>query len=450
MKKVYPSIISAITGSFFLMLFALYDNFPIVTGDTGAYITSGFSLQAPADRPIFYGLFIRFTSLGMSVWPVIFCQCLLLYYVIQKFIRKLLPAIPYLHILGLILFISLFTIAGWFAGQLMPDIFVPILLLAIGNFLFFPNTGRERIILILIALLATLTHNSNVIVITLLTISVLLLSFVNSGVRPYRKRLYTLLGISICSWMALCTSNWISGNGFVSSKSTHVFVMGKLVESGLLKIYLDKTCPTKNYKICAYKDKLPAVAWEFHWNADSPLQLTGGWDANREEYNAIIKDIFSRPEFYPRILYKAAEATARQLCLFNIDGSYALPWIKFDEESSPYQAVQAHFPHEVNELKTSRQNQKTLNIAFYDGIYVLVLAISLILLLFTADFRKKHYRLIGITIVLFIVLNAFATACLSSVNARFNARVIWILPFISLVLLYKKISHVWMQQCYRK
>ena len=432
-KRITTTIISA----FILMLFALYDNFPILTSDTGTYIVSGFTMTPPVDRPIFYGLFLRLTSLGASVWLTVFFQCLLLAYVLIKFMRKLVPAVTNLQLLGLVLFTSVFTICGWFAGQLMPDIFTSILVLSVTTYLVFVNTQREKVLLLAVIFFSVLMHNSNFMVLTLFAVLYLLFTIVRKTGKGLKHTL-PLFFISLLSWLAFCTSNALGGNEFTASRSTHVFVMGKLVESGVLKTYLDRACPERNYKICAHINELPLAAWQFHWDAASPLQKEGGWDANKEEYNTIIADIFSRPKYYPYIAYKSIEATARQLALFHIDSWYTLPCMKFDEESSPYKAIEKYFPHELNQLKVSRQNTKILDIGFYDNMFAIVVIVSCIAVLFTIPAPlKKQFFILAACIGVMILLNAFVTAVLSSVNSRFNARVSWLIPFVNVLMLLK-------------
>ena len=431
-----------VLGAAILMFFALYDNYPILNSDSGAYISSGFSLQPPIDRPLFYGLFIRLSSLGVSLWISVFFQCFILAYLLKQFIRKSIPIATGLHIVGIFVFVSMFTIGGWFASQVMPDIFVSILILSLVNFFLFPNTRRDRIYLLGISFIAVLTHNSNFIILTLFIVIIFGLSFFIDSFKVYRAKLIPASVLCVAAWTTLCTVNWLGGLGFTTSRSTHVFVMGKLVESGVLKTYLDKACPIKNYKICKYIDSLPPVAWQFHWDGSSPLQKEGGWDANREEYNTIIRDIFSRPKYYPYMAFKAVEATARQLAGTNIDGWYILPWNKFDEESSPYKAILEHFPHEINEVKISRQNTKTLYIGFFDNLFLIVITTSifLVLLLLPRTQYNEFFRVFSLVLIL-MVLNAFATAVLSSVNERFNSSVLWLLPFVNIIFLVKAVRY---------
>lgn len=443
-KTSVKPFVTILAGTFILMLFALYNNFPILAGDTASYILSGFTLKVPEDRTIFYGLFIRGTSLGVSLWLTIFCQCLLLCYSLVKFTGKVVPGATGAHSIALLLGTSLLTICGWFAGQLMPDIFTAILILCSTNFLLFENDRTEKAILFVLILLSALVHSSGLAILILFLILFLARAILRSRLGKDLGKTVSMASICFLAWLSISLSNEIGGNGFTTSRSTHVFVMGKLVESGVLKMYLDENCANKNYNICPYKDSLPPLAWEFHWDGKSPLQKTGGWEANKKEYNAIIGDMFSNPKYWPIIAYKSIEATARQLALFNIDEVYTLPWTVFDESSIVYEMVARYFPHEANQLKPSRINAKALNIPFYNGLFSLVIVLSSMaaLLLLKGQYKREYINVIGF-IAVFVLLNALITACLSSVNPRFNSRIIWLIPFINIVFLYKLFYHTY-------
>jgi hypothetical protein len=214
--------------------------------------------------------------------------------------------------------------------------------------------------------------------------------------------------------------------------------MGKLAESGMLKMYLDDACPVKNYKICAYKDSLPPVAWEFVWDgAHSPVFKTGGWDANREEYRAIMGDMLSKPKYWPVMAYKSIGATLRQVVLCSIDESEELHWIKYEKDHPLYQMLEKYFPYEINAFATSRQNWKILNIVFYDEVYVVVLLLSSFccMLLLRGDMKKQAGR-VYFLLILYLLANAFATATFGNVLTRLNSRDIWLLPMTNMIFIY--------------
>ena len=68
---------------------ALYNGFPLVYPDTGAYISSGLRLSVHPDRPVGYGLFILFSSMGISLWFVVVAQALMLNWLIRRLCRKI-------------------------------------------------------------------------------------------------------------------------------------------------------------------------------------------------------------------------------------------------------------------------------------------------------------------------------------------------------------------------
>jgi hypothetical protein len=83
LKRCYPTV----AGAFILMIFALYNGYPLFSNDSASYIHSGYYLQVAGDRPVFYGLFIRATSLGISMWGTVLAQCLILSYLCMRFIE---------------------------------------------------------------------------------------------------------------------------------------------------------------------------------------------------------------------------------------------------------------------------------------------------------------------------------------------------------------------------
>jgi hypothetical protein len=435
----YSNVLMLLLGSFILMLFALYNGAPMISGDTEVYLKSGFEGVAAAERPIFYGLFVRFTSLGLSIWFTIFAQALIVSFLLHKIIKHFIPDIKMRHEVALLLIISLGTICSWYVGSLMPDIFTPILGLCLFCFLFCNNNKFQQIILIFLLFLATLVHFSHYLI---LTTSVVLL-FLIIVVRPKYRKLWFKKWVFItiictASWFSLMTSNFLANRGFVTSTSSNVFLMGKLCESGVLQTYLEKACPIKNYKICQYKDSLPSAAWEFVWNPRfNPTGDSLGWEANKAENTAIMKDIMSRPKYLLFILYKSIEATARQSILTNIDEGEERPWIKYDETDPVFKEIKKHFPHEFGLFKSARQNTKILNYVFYDEVFIIVFIVSLLMLLFIVrDKQWEEFLPYFLYVILYVCLNGFVTATFGNVLSRLNSRNIWILPTFNIIVLF--------------
>src|SRR3954469_25639022 len=79
-------------GALFLAIPALYNSYPLVTSDSGAYIENGYKLQVPLDRPLAYSIFIRIASLGITTWGIVLVQALILSLLLLVITRHLLAS----------------------------------------------------------------------------------------------------------------------------------------------------------------------------------------------------------------------------------------------------------------------------------------------------------------------------------------------------------------------
>ena len=113
-----------------LIIPAIRLGYPILHGDSGVYITSGVNHFAPVERPVTYGLFVVFSSLGISLWFVVLVQSFITTFVLDRFLIGLLGA-KYHPVLLLmtILILTLTTSIGYFVCQLKPDFFLPLIFL---------------------------------------------------------------------------------------------------------------------------------------------------------------------------------------------------------------------------------------------------------------------------------------------------------------------------------
>lgn len=442
MKQFLKNNRIVLIGAFILMLFPLYNGYPLLNGDTATYIYSGFGLHVPDDRPIFYGLFLRCCSLGASLWLPVFVQCLILSWLLTRLMRRIMPGMSDTVYAGILLLISIATVLSWNAGLILPDAFTCVLFLAGIQWVVFDNRRTAHILLLLLLFCVTLMHYSHVLISLFFFTGLLLFSFFRSGSFIRRKRVISLLVIPVLSWFTISTSNYLDGKGFVFSPFSHVFLMGKLAENGVLRVYLDRACNDKQYKICAFKDQLPPVAWEFVWSGDGAVAKTGGWQANREEYNAIISDIFRTPRYWPFLAFRSLEATARQIVLINIEESEESSAAQFGNGSNVFYAIQKHFASELGQEQVSRQNNKTVDVRFFDHVYGIVFILSCLFCLFflPAAIRKEAIP-IYVVLVLFLVSNAFVTASFANVLTRLNSRVIWLLPAVNFMFIVKAILH---------
>jgi hypothetical protein len=244
------------------------------------------------------------------------------------------------------------------------------------------------------------------------------------------KILYPLL---FCSLFLNNTISLIIGKGFSPASGSHVFLIGHLLDTGLLESYLNEKCIEKNYKICAYKDNMPN---DFIWDFEhSPLYKTGGWMANKDEYNAIIKDIITTPKYFKKLVIKSIENGFSQLFTFNGGDT---PTMIGDYPAN--NAIKQCFSDQNRAYNSSLQQRGQLNFTVLNNTqkYVVVLSFfAALLILFGLIEAGSEVRLLTLFILSALVINAFVCGCLSGVNARYESRVIWLLPLPALIALFQ-------------
>lgn len=425
-----------------LMWVAFYNGFPLVYSDTSTYLASGFELETPSDRPITYGLFIMLTSLhGISLWLTAALQSLMLAYILFLLFRHIsgVRNYPFAAFVSIAV-LSAFTSLPWISGMLLADVFTSISIFTLFLIVFTDGLSKaEKITLYSFFVLSNAMHLSHVMINVLLLISMLILSRIKS-IREYfrsvkAKHLLILSGISLSGILIMSSA---------MSKSKHIFYMGRMVENGILKKYLDENCATHPYRICAYKDSLPPNADRFLWDfKNSPVYKMGGWKACKEEFNTIISETIRQPKYLKLHLLASAKGTTEQLGTFAIgEGN-----IGFGTETPLYERVQK-YTRNIDQYAASRQTNNTLPGAFgfFNSTNTIAVYGSLVLLLAMIIIKplRRRFTHVQVMLMVFTLLgifyNDFICASLSTVANRFACRVMWMVPFVVILVISNRIS----------
>jgi hypothetical protein len=432
------------------------NKFPLVYSDTGTYIGSGFSLNVPGDRPIFYGLFLRHVSLLTSLWLVIWVQGILLALVVFYYFKYLSGTTRYrFYYLLYIILITFFTAASSNVSQLIADIFTPISILSLGLLLFADMKKRDLVITTILLIFSIAVHSSHLYINALL-LSGFTIIFI---IRRFReelkafslnlKRIIFAWIVIVCTYFIVCSVNASLGSGFAYSKNGHIFLMARLADDGILGLYLHDNCDKHHYILCEYKDKLP---WDFLWDyANSPLYKSGnGWSSpqTKEEYNAIFRDLFTSPKYCHLFIVKSIESTVRQFFCFGTGDSPPQ-----GDGSAPFHEIIAHYPMSYKEYVGAHQLSNTLELKRIAVVQSILFGISLFfcmsLLLYPRLAGK--FRWIILFILFGMLINAFICGSFSIVLERYQTRVVWLLPLpLILVMANREFFVSFVQKIFRK
>jgi hypothetical protein len=434
MKKL-TGVSLVIVGAIILCYIGFYNGFPLIYFDTTDYLGGAFGRYIPIDRPVFYGLFMRFASLQNTLWLVILIQGLLLSYLLFETFGIFYTG--HKRNLYFILSIAILTACTGISqntSMLLPDIFSSISILCLINILLNNNlTNTRRAILSFIFVLCLLIHLSNLLVL----LSLLLLMVVYLIVKQLKKqavsikknRLFLSFILVISIFIIAPTLNYLWGKKFIITQASHVFIMAHLVETGILEEYLNDQCTKKNYKICEYKNSLDT---NFIWQPNGTFGKLGGWEGTRTEFNQIIKDIITTPKYELLLLKRSVEYSFQQFFTFRIPHNTSL-------EIQPF--LKADYKMYGRDYGASLQYNNKLNYDITNQIQQILVLVSLAFLCFVlvspAYFNSLSPKLkwFLILILAFCILNAAICANFATIHNRYQNRIIWLIPLTAFFVL---------------
>lgn len=403
--------------------------------DSGAYMEMAINLEPSFHRAFGFPLLMKWTGWGISNWPIIFLQGLLVSWLLYQLIKITLPGMKsrWPHFLTILL-LSVGSALPWYAAQLMPDIWTFILVLAFCVLALNKElTIRDLVLLGAISLFAMLTHLSHIPLILLLLVSVFVLSrfFIPMKEHFDLRRWVGLSSPFVLAFLVTCSFNAAYGMGFRLSLSSNAFITANLGEMGILKFYLDEQCQTLDTKLCELKDELPRETYGYLWDPNGPVQKhPGGWEGANDEYSVIVHDFLTKPRYTKWLIIASVKATFKQM--FQIEIGSGLQYA-YGEGTPPYWPMKSHFKQELNEYLTSVQNKgDDLPIDFFRWLNYLSLIMSIGIIAWAVIQRKLTFELALLLMLLLCAYfyNAAITGVLANVYERLQAR---LLPSVQLM-----------------
>lgn len=403
---------------------AFLNGYPLMFGDSGVYLTDGVTFHGGWARPVFYGLFLLPLHWKLSIWPVVVVQAgmsvLLIRAVVGRFLQRSGERLQF----GIMVVLAAATSLPWFASQIMPDLFGPLIVLALALLILAPErlAPWAQILLPLLAAGLITFHQSYVpislaVVVTLLALRWWQARRLRAG-EVARAALVPALAI-----LALVAANTVFLGRASLSPYGAIFPMARMMIEGVGQRTLERECPRPDWSLCSQVGKIPATFEDFLFGPNGTLARAGGYKVVAGQAPAIVAATFrAEPEV---VIRNAARRVVEQL------GSFATgDWL---DRPMPdvIRAWEAVFPAaEVARFEASRQVRGVRLVP--DGLQILhrtvgfaALAITLAGAAFTLRRRSKLGALLTAFVVALFV-NACVTAGLSGVYDRYQSRFVWL------------------------
>jgi len=416
---------------------ALWNGFPLIFYDTGAYVLEGLGHVFLVERAPVYAELLFLAGARFSLWPIMILQALMASYMILEVARAEVPKLSLggLTLIGAVL--SLFTGIAWYVGQVEPDIFTPVVILGAYLLLFRSDRlGKAGLYWVLgLTGLAVASHPSHLGLLGGLLIAAALLKLAVRRLtdipRPNLK--CGVIGLAL-SLGLIFAGNFVLTGKFFISKSGSVFLFARLMQDGIVQRLMNETCPpagNSNWGLCAYKNRLPKSANAWLWGAGSGFHALGGFTstAQQDEDRRIVVESLWR---YPVMNVQAAAYDSVLQFLQFKTGDGIEPQLSILEPN-----FMQTIPAQVPAYLQARQQRGLIRFKVLNLIHVPVGAMSvlglLLLLQHAAALRAWREATLPALVLLGLIGNAVICGTFSNPHDRYQSRIIW-LPTLVLLL----------------
>lgn len=139
---------------------------------------------------------------------------------------------------------------------------------------------------------------------------------------------------------------------FAPNPSSHVFILSRIAETGILNEVLAKECSVKPYQICDSFTGYEGRQWDFMWHGNYPHSKNGWLDQGViKEYKSIINTTFTTPEYL--LSFIKINLIDGISSLFDVTIHEGLR--KFSDGSSPWNNIKAFYPRNFHSFIEAKQ-----------------------------------------------------------------------------------------------
>ena len=429
-----PAAGMAILSLMFLSV-SIWNGFPLIFYDTGAYILEGLGHIFFVERAPVYAELLFLAGGFFSLWPIVVLQALMTSYIILEVARAEVPGLTLRGLIVIGAVLTLFTGLAWYVGQVEPDIFTPVVILGSWLLLFRSNTlGKRRLIWVTgLTGLAVACHPSHLGLMGGLLICAAMIRLAARWKLPKPNIRRGLIGLGTALSLIVVGNFVLTGNLFIS-KSGSVFVFARLMQDGIVQRLLHDTCPPagdQDWKLCPYQKKLPRNANAWLWGAGSGFHVLGGFTSKsqQDEDSRIIVESLKR---YPLMHLRTAVMDSLLQFLQFKTGDGIEPQLSILEPN-----FRRLIPEQLPAYLKARQQRGLIRFKVLNLIHVPVGAMTvlgLLLLLQHAGLRRAWDRAsLPALVLLGLIGNAIICGTFSNPHDRYQSRVIW-LPGLVLLL----------------
>lgn len=392
-------------------------------------------------RSAYFGLAVAGLMAAFGVWGPVVVQALLAAWVLWLLVRVHGPARPRRTYFAIVVVLTLASTLPLFVGFIMPDLYAALAASAVLLLALHANrlVRLEQIALFLLAAAAGTFHTTNWVLVLVTALGAAACLWMTGGGLPVSLRRaapgLAAAGLSIAGIMAF----GLAVQAFYGVKIENPpFLMARVLEDGPGRAYLAVSCDEKRWAICDYRDKPLTDANRILWDPDPatgvffPADYETRRRMNAEEKAFVVGSTLADPGGQ---IAASLRNGLRQLAFIRVTPELADTrqiWreslLKDVLPNPPYLAARVY--------------RGTYPLAYFETTSILGLFAGLLFLawrLTRPDFRRDRgeaeqlFLCLALTVLLVILANAFLCGAASGASARYQNRLIWLVPAMALI-----------------
>ena len=426
------SAVYVAVGTIALLWPAFFNGYPLMFGDTGVYLSDGVTLHVGWARPFFYGLAMLPLHLKQSAWPVVVAQAAASAALLRMTLVLFGPRTGEAFRYAVLAVLTVATSLPWFASQMMPDLFGPLILLALAPVVLMPERfARWQTTLLLLVSAGFISFHQSY---TPITAAVVLVALALRWRSARRLRLADLACAAAAPALAVVAT--IAANAvFLGQPSFSpygkIFPLARMILEGPGMTTLNVECPQPGWTLCTQLDHMPDNFEDFLFGPDGTLNRAGGYAAVAAQAGAIMAaTVKAQPE---AVLRNAAQRSLDQFTAISTGD-----WLLKPKPTLVDDWTRVFPPAEVARFSAARQ-QRSLPLvgdalqALHRSVGYVCLALLPIGIL--VEGRRSPLGALLIVSAVALLVNPVVTGGLSGVYDRYQSRFVWLAVFGSLMWL---------------
>ncbi|WP_404651115.1 hypothetical protein [Bradyrhizobium sp. USDA 336] len=414
---------------------AVWNGYPLLQWDTGGYLARWYEGYLVPSRSTVFGLYLHYGE-GFGFWINLAAQSLATLWLLQLTLRVL-GLMQTFRFVAISLSLMLSTALPWLASMLLTDIFAGLAVLSL--FLLVVGANRtstlEKASLFVFTAFAAATHSA--------TLGVLLgLCAAGWMSRPFLGARLPLAGLLqasltiVAGGLMLVSANYALSGKLAWTPGGYGVAFGRMMQDGIVAQYLNDRCPRERYKLCPYRNELPASADEFLWGK-SVFNTLGRFAGMNEEMGTIVVQSLKD---YPAWQAGAALRAMGQQLLHVATGEGTNGWIPHTRG-----IIERYIPAQAAPMRAARQQNWGVNFDVVNWLHVPVALASMLALLVLlghalARRRLDDLTLLAATVTLALLGNAFICGVISGPHDRYGARMVWVATFVVLMAVARRLG----------